>query len=350
MLYFNKREAGTTISLLILLVFAFSCFFTGAVYAADIPRPDKFPDRKIEWNLWYGPGGGTDVFSRTIGIPARKYLKPAPLVIINIPGASGANGMIYTMEQPADGYTITSIGNDLPINDVIKRVKYKGNALTTDDFVPIVRCQFDTATIQVNGKKNKKKGSPFNDINEFVAYAKKNPGKLVIGITGSAGFDEVVTAMFAEAAGIDIKILPFDSAGKIHAALLGDHIDAIFEEFGPTISLLEQGDLKALVVFKEDRVKDSRFSSIPAAPELGWDITLGRWRGIGAKVGTPPERIEYLHQVFKNAMTHPLYKSMEKSNLLDLRPGYMGPKELAEEIEKEKKIFSRVLKKLGYIK
>jgi tripartite-type tricarboxylate transporter receptor subunit TctC len=89
------------------------CFISNT-FAAGIKKPQGYPERKIEWNLWYGPGGGTDIFSRTIGIPARRYLKPAPLVIINIPGAAGANGMIYTMEQPADGYTITSIGNDLP--------------------------------------------------------------------------------------------------------------------------------------------------------------------------------------------------------------------------------------------
>ena len=321
-----------------------------AAAEAKIQKPDGYPERRIEWNLWYGPGGGTDIFSRTIGIPARRYLKPAPLVVINIPGAAGANGMLYTMEQPADGYTITSIGNDLPINDVLKRAEYKGKKLTIDDFVPIIRCQYDTATIQVSSKKSKSKGTPFKDINEFVEYAKANPGKVVIGGTGSAGFDEVVVAMFMDAAGIDAKYVPFDSGGKMHAQALGGHIDAMFEEFGPTVSLLEKGDLKALVVFKEERVKDSRFSDIPCAPELGWDVTLGRWRGIGAKAGTPPEYVEFLHQVFKAAMGHSLYETMEKSRLLDLRPGYMGPTELAELIKKEKEVFARVLKKLGYVK
>ena len=342
----KRRFIGT----LVAVFFIVGIFGAVTVEAAKIKKPGDYPKRKIEWNLWYGPGGGTDIFSRTIGIPARRYLKPAPLVIINIPGAAGANGMIYTMEQPADGYTITSIGNDLPINDVLKRAKFKGRPLTIDDFVPIIRCQYDTATIQVSSKKSKSKGTPFKDIKDFVDYAKKNPGKVSIGGTGSAGFDQVVVALFMNAAGIKAKYVPFDSAGKMHAQVLGGHIDAMFEEFGSTIALLETGDIKALVIFKEDRVEDKRFANIPVAPELGWDVTLGRWRGIGAKAGTPPAYIEYLHQIFKKAMGHSLYKGMEKTRLLDLRPGYMGPKELTGLIKKERETFTSVLKDLGYVK
>lgn len=340
-----KRFVG----LLVAVFFIFGIFGAVSAHAAEITPPPDYPERKIEWNLWYGPGGGTDIFSRTIGIPARRYID-VPLVIINIPGAAGANGMIYTMEQPADGYTITSIGNDLPINDVLKRAEFHGKPLTIHDFVPIIRCQYDTATIQVSSEKSQSKGTPFKDIQDLVSYAKENPGKVTIGGTGSAGFDEVVVATFLKEAGIKAKYIPFDSAGKMHAQVLGGHIDAMFEEFGSTIALLEKGDIKVLVVFKEDRVQDKRFADIPVAPELGWDVTMGRWRGIGAKAGTPPERIEYLHQIFKKAMDHPIYKSMEKTRLLDLRPGYMGPKELTQMIKKEKETFAAVLKELGYVK
>lgn len=345
-----ERRERIIVGSVVAVFFLVGILFVGGVQGQDIKKPADFPKRKIEWNLWYGPGGGTDIFARTIGIPARRSLSPMPLVIVNIPGAAGANGMIYTMEQPADGYTITSTGNDLPINDVLKRAKFQGKPLTIDDFVPIIRCQYDTATIQVSAKKSKSKGKPFNNIKDFVKFAKDNPGKVTIGGTGSAGFDEVVVAMFLKAAGIEAKYVPFDSAGKMHAQVLGGHIDAMFEEFGSTISLLEKGDIKALVVFKEEKVEDKRFAKIPTAPDLGWNVTMGRWRGIGAKVGTPPDRIEYLHQVFKKAMEHSVYKNMEKNLLLDLRPGYMGPKELGELIKKEKETFSSVLKDLGYIK
>jgi len=344
-----KREKRL-ISCLVAIFFLVGILLVGGAQAADVKKPADYPKRKIELNLWYGPGGGSDIFARTIGIPARRYLKPAPLVIINIPGAAGVNGMMYTMEQPADGYTITCIVNDLPINDILKRAKFKGRFVTIDDFMPIVCIQRDIAGIQVSGKKSHSRGTPFKDIKDFIDYAKANPGKVTIGGTGSAGFDEVVTAMFTKGAGIDIKYVPFDTAGKMHAQVLGGHIDAMFEEFGPTISLAERGDIKVLVIFKEERVKDKRFANVPTARELGWDVTMGRWRGFGAKVGTPPERIEFLHQVFKKASKHSLYKDMARNRLLDLRPGYMGPKEFTEFIRKEKEIFKPILKDLGYAK
>ena len=345
----GRREKRLIGSLLVLF-FIVGVLLVAGAQEADIKKPADYPKRRIEWNLWYAPGGGTDIFCRTIGIPARRFLTPADLLIINVPGATGVSGMIYTMERPADGYTITSIGNDLSINDVLKSATFHGRTLTIDDFVPIIRCQHDTATIQVSAKKSKSKGKPFKNIKDFVTFAKDNPGKVTIGGTGSAGFDEVVVAMFLKAAGIKAKYIPYDFAGKMTNQVLGGHIDAMFEEFGSTISLLEKGDIKALVVFKEKRVMDKRFAKIPAAPELGWDIILGRWRGIGARAGTPPERIEYLHQIFKKAMGHPIYKSMEKTRLLDLRPGYMGPKELGTFVKQEKETFFHVLKDLGYIR
>lgn len=344
------RRPRRFIGAMVAFLFLAGILVASVSLAADIKKSADYPKRKIEMNLWYGPGGGSDIFARTIGIPARRYLKPAPLVIVNIPGAAGVNGMLYTMEQPADGYTLTCLVNDLPINDLLKRGKYQGKFVTIDDFVPIVCIQRDIAGIQVNGKKSHCRKAPFKDINDLVSYAKANPGKVTIGGTGSAGFDEIVTAMFTKAAGIDVKYVPYDSAGKMHAQLLGGHIDAMFEEFGPTVSLLERGDVKMLVMFKEDRVKDKRFENIPAAPELGWDVTMGRWRGFGAKKGTAPEVIEYLHQVFKKASTHSLYKGMEEARLLNLRQGYMGPEEFTEFIKKEKETFRPILKELGYLK
>jgi hypothetical protein len=78
-----KREKRLIGSLMVLF-FLVGILFVAGAQAGKIKKPADYPKRKIEWNLWYGPGGGTDIFSRTIGIPARRYLKPAPLVIINI--------------------------------------------------------------------------------------------------------------------------------------------------------------------------------------------------------------------------------------------------------------------------
>ena len=329
-----------------LFVFIILCF-SSPLFAAD--SLDGFPKRRIEFTVWYGAGGGTDIFARTISAPVADMIKQ-PVTVVNMSGAAGAAAMIYTMEQPADGYSITSIGNDLPINDALQRAEFQGKKLTVEDFEPVIRCQVDTGSIQVNSEKSRIKGTPFKDIDDFIQTAKDNPDKILIGMTGSAGYDEVALSLFVkEAGGIKVKFVPYESASKAHAALLGNHVDAIYEEPGPSIALLEKGSLKMIVVFSENRI-EGMFNNVPTSIEKGINTTFGRWRGIGVKKGTPPEIIQRLHDLFKAALDNPVYVNWAKTTLGDLRPGYMGPEELKVELVKERDMLVEVLTDLGHIK
>ena len=335
----------------LLFVFITACFFCSffsPLFAADIKKPGDFPKRKIEFSLMYGAGGGTDVFARTISAAAAEFVKPQPIVVVNMPGAAGVAAMIYAMEQPADGYTLLSIGNDNTIIDVLGRAEFQGRKLTIEDFEPVICAQVDVGGIQVNSEKSKFKGAPYKDIDDFVQTAKANPDKLIVGITGSAGYDEVAVGIFTKQAGIKVKVVPFDSAGKMHAALLGNHVDAIYEEPGPTIGLLEKGNLKMLVLFLEKRV-GGIFKDVPTSVEKGWSTTLGRWRGIGVKKGTPPEIIKYLHDIYKAAMKDPGYMKATEAQLLNIREGYKSPAEVKKFMQEEKKMFIEILKELGHI-
>ncbi|MGQ9696042.1 MAG: Bug family tripartite tricarboxylate transporter substrate binding protein [Thermodesulfobacteriota bacterium] len=303
---------------------------------AKIKKPANYPTRGIEVIVGWGAGGGTDTYMRAISIYARRLLG-VPLTIINMPGASGAKAAEYVQQQPADGYTLWAMGSNFPINIALKKTKYQ-----VDDFEPVIRNQWDVATIQTSEEKGR-----FKTIQELIAYAKKNPRQVSIGGTGAASFDEVVCGLFSEAAGIELKYIPYEKAGSMHAAVLGGHLDVMFEEPGPTIDLLEAGKLKPLVVFMEKRL--DKFPNAPTAKELGYDVTMGIWRGILAKAGTPPEIIQYLHDVFKAASEHSIYRAVEKESYLHLRPGYMGGKDFKELIRKEVEIYRKVLKKLGHI-
>lgn len=304
--------------------------------AAEIKQPEGFPERGIEVVVGWGAGGGTDTYMRAISIHARRLLK-VPLTIINMPGASGAKAAEYLQQQPADGYTIWAMGSNLPINIALKKTKYN-----VDDFEPIIRNQWDVAMIQVNPEKGK-----FTSAQEMIEYAKKNPGEVSMGGTGAASFDEVVCGLFSDKAGIKIKYIPYEKAGSMHAAVLGGHLDAMFEEPGPTIDLIETGKLKPIVVFMEKRLE--KFPDLPTAKELGYDVTMGIWRGLQAKAGTPPEIVQYLHDIFKAAAEDSLYKAIEKQRYLHLRPGYMNGKDFKELIRQEVEIYRDVLKKLGHI-
>ncbi|MDN5344865.1 MAG: putative tricarboxylic transport rane protein, partial [Clostridia bacterium] len=174
------------------------------------------------------------------------------------------------------------------------------------------------------------------------------PGKLNIGGTDAAGYDEVLVNLWASKAGIQVKYVPFAAASEANAAILGGHIDVLHEEAGPMKALIDGKKVKPLVIFMEKRT--DMFPDVPTAKELGWDITIGRWRGFAAKKGTPEDRIKILYEAFAKSMEAPVYKTMEKENLLNLRPGLMGPEEFQKFIDSELQVYGDVLKKLGHIK
>ena len=329
----NHRVIWWTAVLSILAIAVSGPFSTAF---AKLEKPKGYPERNVEVIVGWGAGGGTDTYMRSISIHARRLMKN-PLVIINMSGASGAKAAEYVQQQPADGYTLWACGSNFPINIALKKTKY-----SADDFVPVIRNQWDVGVIQASTEKGR-----FKTIQELIAYAKDHPGEVSIGGTGAASFDEIVVSLFAEKAGIKLKYIPYEKAGKIHAAVLGGHLDAMFEEPGPTIDLIEAKKLKPLVVFMKNRLKE--FEDVPTALELGYDVTPGIWRGLLAKKGTPPEIVKYLHDVFKASAEHSLYKAIEKQRYLHLRPGYMGSADFAALIKKEVGIYREVLKKLGHI-
>jgi putative tricarboxylic transport membrane protein len=297
---------------------------------------EKFPTKTIEVVNQFGAGGGTDIYVRTLTIPARRKLK-VPIVINNLTGGGGVRAESYVLSQPADGYTLFAIGPEQIINTVFER-----GDITK--FTPIIRSQHDQSMLHVNPEKSK-----FETIQEIVDFAKKNPGALKIAVTGAAGFDETVVGLFAMRAGIKLTRIPFDGAQESLSALLGGHVDLLHEEPGVVMSLIEARKIKPVVVFTEKRLE--KFPDVPTAKELGWNVTLGRWRGMAAPKGTPKERIQILHEAFKKAMSDTkVYQRVVRGQLLHLRPGYLGPEDYAEFLDEELKTYTSVLTELGLIK
>jgi len=302
--------------------------------AEEPAKDEKYPSRTIEVINQFGPGGGTDIFIRGIAVTASKVLKQS-IIPISVTGGGGVAATERFLKEPADGYTLRAVGPEQVINHLMGREDLS-------KMVPIIRCQFDQSTFMV------KAGSQFKTIQDVVAYAKANPGKLTIGGTGAAGYDEVLVNLWADAAGVEVKFVPFASASEANAAVLGGHIDVLHEEVGPARALLDAKKLIPLVIFMEKRT--DLYPDVPTGKELGWDITIGRWRGFAAKEGTPPEIIETLYNAFSKSMESKIYKAMEEENLLYLRPGLLGPEDFQKFLDSEMEVYGKVLKKIGLVK
>jgi len=172
---------------------------------------------------------------------------------------------------------------------------------------------------------------------------------LKISLTGAAGFDETAVGLFSLRSGAKLTRIPFDGAQEALSALLGGHVDLLHEEPGVVMSLIDAKQIKPVVIFTEKRLE--QFPDVPTASELGWDVTLGRWRGLAAPKGTPMERIQALHDAFKKAMNDKkVYQPVVQGQLLHLRPGYKGPQEFAQFLDEELKTYTAVLRELGFVK
>lgn len=295
---------------------------------------ENYPTRTIEVINQFGPGGGTDIFVRGIAVPATKILRQS-IVPISVTGGGGVASYDAFLQAPADGYTLRAIGPEQVVNHVMGREDLA-------QMVPVIRCQFDQSMLLVSTE------SQFKTIQDVVDYAKANPGKLTVGGTDAAGYDEVLVNLWAKEAGIEVKYVPFAAASEANAAILGGHIDVIHEEAGPMKALIDGDKVRPLVIFMEERA--DMFPDVPTGKELGWEITIGRWRGFAVKVGTPEQYITILYEAFAKAMEDPIYKTMEQENLLNLRSGLLGPEEFKAFIEEEVKVYDEVLRSIGLVK
>lgn len=323
-----------TLSLLMALVLIFSLTACGNKGAKDSSGGDSgndldFPNKAIEVIVAYKAGGGTDVGARILASVAEEKLGK-PLVILNKPGSDGELGYTELAKAKPDGYTIGFINLPTFVSLTLERdTKYE-----IGDVEPILNHVYDSGVLAVQSS------SQWNTLEEFVAYAKENPGDLTISNNGTGASNHIGAAHFAHEADIDVTHVPFGGSTDMIAALRGGHVDATVAKISEVAGLVNSGELRILASFTEDRLEN--FPDIPTMKEHNYDILFGSARALVAPKDTPKEIIDILHDAFKDAMESEAH--MEKANNADLPIKYMGPEELAEYIKHEEEYLKEITK------
>lgn len=292
-----------------------------------------YPKQNIEIIVGGGPGGGSDLFARAVAKELSDILG-TNVIVINQPGAAGAVASQELARRPADGYSIMPTTSDFQINIAAERTP---NYL--EQFAPLARLHDDTYTIMVS------KDSPYETIDDFIAAAKENPGKITIGGTASLGLDELTVLSFADMAGIELNYIAYEDAGQMHTALAGGHVDALIEEPGPADAMLSDGTFKMLLVFAEDRLEE--FPDVPTTAEKGWDLTTGMARGFMIKKDVPEEIRNILEEALAEVITRPDYQAFAESQFLHLKDGWLSSEEYQELLEQDVEKFRELIQKYG---
>lgn len=270
-------------------------------------QAQAFPSKPIRLLISFPAGGPTDITMRQLADNAGKILGQ-PVIVENKPGAGGSLPAQQLQTSAADGYTLAQIPLGvfrLPyttkINwDPVKDISYVIN-VTGYAFGIIVPTD-----------------SPIKNWNDFVAYAKANPGKLSYGSTGTLTSPHLTTELVAQQLGIQLNHIPFKGSADLSQAILGGHIMAAADSTG-FAPMVQAGKVRVLNTWGEKRLE--KFPDAPTLKELGLNVVQNSPFGIGAPRGTPPEVVKKLHDAFKKAMEDPSY--VEALHKYDMVPIYM---------------------------
>jgi tripartite-type tricarboxylate transporter receptor subunit TctC len=148
-----------------------------------------------------------------------------------------------------------------------------------------------------------KADAPWDTLEEFVEYARKNPGAIKIGHSGTGMLWHLAAATLALNTGTEYIYVPFNGAADAIASVLGENIDAVTVSGAEVSAQVRAGEMKILAVFGEKRM--DIFPDTPTAREQGYDIVVNTFRGLGGPAGIPEDRVAILHEGFKKMMEEP---------------------------------------------
>jgi tripartite-type tricarboxylate transporter receptor subunit TctC len=267
---------------------------TGPASAQDV-----YPSRPVTFINPFPPGGAVDVVARPLAAVLEPILKQ-PVVIETKAGAAGQVGAQFAAAAKPDGYTllmhIVSISGFAEVDKLFGRpVKF-----TRDDFIPIARFIADPMVLVVNDQQ------PYKTLKEFIEDAKKNPNKLTFSSSGLYGALHLPTALFMQAAGIQMKHLPTAGGGPALTAILGNNSQVLVTSIAAASAQMKAGKLRALACYSPKRA--ASLPDVPTLKELGYDVEFSIWVGLFAPKGTPEPVIARLRAETKNAVANEQFK------------------------------------------
>jgi tripartite-type tricarboxylate transporter receptor subunit TctC len=233
-----------------------------------------YPERPVEFIVPWGPGGGSDTLMRIVANNVEPYLGQ-PLAVINMPGVGGTTGLLEASRRAADGYTVSQIHEGLPVAN-----KTGLTDINWDSFEPIALMSSSPQYLVVH------EDSEWDTFDDFIAYAKENPGEIRMGVT-LGGVPHLHAAMIEEAAGVEFSYVGYEGTGERIRALVGGNLDAAIGDIASALQFVENGDLRFLATGAPERMNET--PDVPTFKELGHDLELTITRGIVMPKGAPEE-------------------------------------------------------------
>jgi tripartite-type tricarboxylate transporter receptor subunit TctC len=285
----------------------FACAIVGlvssAIGSAALADQD-FPQREITFIVPWNAGGSNDVLAR--GLQPLLRERGINIVIENITGATGANGLRRVAGAAPDGYTL-GMGTSLTLAVMVQ----KKVPLKNDQFTNIARVSTEPLMLLVPTS------SPYQSLDQFIEHMKKTPGGVTIGTPGSYNLNHIFASMTARAAGVAYTNVPYTGGSQVVADLLGQHVEVGVLKPSETIGVIQQGSLKPIGVFADERLE--MLPDVPTFKEKGFDVfpygPVAQMAYVVGPANLPPDIRARLIHAFRTAIQDPRFKEFAQKNV-----------------------------------
>jgi tripartite-type tricarboxylate transporter receptor subunit TctC len=270
-------------------------FLRLAICAAALPAMSRltlaqaYPARPVRFVVGFAPGGPNDILARLISEWLGSRLGP-PFVVENLPGGSSNPATEVVVRAPPDGHTILLMG---PANAINASLFPNLSFDIRRDIAPVAGLTREALVLVVHP------AVPASTVPELIAYAKANPGKLRMAMTGAGSSPHVSGKLFRLMTGVDVEELHYDGGGPALRDMIAGKADMMFEPMSASIGPLRKKSLRALAVTTAQR--SEALPELPLMSDTLSGYEASAVTGIGVPRGTPPEVVDVLNKAVNAA-------------------------------------------------
>ena len=296
-------------------------------------QAQTWPSKAVRFIVPFPPGGSTDVAARTVADKLTRALG-APVLVENRAGGGGAIGTVEAARAAPDGHTLLFAADPvITLHLVVKNVQFDMQR----DFIAVTQVTTQPIAVAVHSSL------PVKDVQELIAYAKANPGKLSFAHSGTGSGQHMSGELLKKMAGIDMVHVPYKGGGPAVQDLVGGQVPVGVLGSTPLIPHHKAGRIRIIAFTSKER-----FPPMPEIPTLhesglaGFDTT--QWLGILAPKGTPAEIVDRVYAETRKALE--LQDVKERLAQAALQPVGNSPKEFEALIRADLERWTAVAKEL----
>lgn len=282
-----------------------ACAAAFAISSVGIAHAQDYPVDTITLITHSSPGGGSDVFLREMS----SYLAPiigANVVVENVRGGSGAKAMADLANAPADGSRFYATTPTFIYTSLLSQPEH-----TYDDLLPLVNFFADPEVIYTAAN------SPYQTLEQVIDEARSNMGRW--GAANPASLERQALEELKANTGVNAAIVTHEGGGDMMINVLNGTLHIGVGEVQELKSQIEAGEVRLLATFAGNRLP--QYPDLPTVAELGYDVTVRKFRGLAAPKGTPEDIIALWEQAAQKVLENPEYKAKYEAN--SLRPEFM---------------------------